>query len=110
MKKLDGYLFLFADWLLAKTEEKGVIGVNYDGFFCEELKELIETGEFFPKLGKSALICSLDDIVQIIANKTNEQWTLDTSREHRTYKKLLGEIASRLKDKPVKEKGEWVHV
>ena len=44
----------------------------------------------------AVLMAMLDDIVQVIADKSNEEWATDNSIEHKVFRKLVREIGNRL--------------
>lgn len=73
--------------------------MTYNDFFSDETKRVFEEGDF-SSTDNEVLIAMLDDIVQVIADKSHEEWTIDNSKEHRAFRKLKKEIYRRLADEP----------
>lgn len=67
----------------------------YETFFCDETKETLESGDF-SKTDNDVLFCMLDDLAQIMANKSSEEWAKDNSKEHKAFRKVVKEIETRL--------------
>lgn len=80
---------------VAIYQERNGIIMRYDNFFSDETKEVFKSGDF-RSTDNAVLMAMLDDIVQVIADKSNEEWATDNSIEHKVFRKLVKEIGNRL--------------
>lgn len=69
--------------------------MQYEVFFSDEAKKIFESGDF-EKVDNEVLLAMLDDLVQVIANKSNEEWAKDNSKAHKAFRSLKKEIERRL--------------
>ena len=79
----------------ANNQERNSKIMKYDNFFSDETKQVFESGDF-SSTDNAVLMAMLDDIVQVIADKSNEEWAIDNSIEHKVFRKLVREIGNRL--------------
>ena len=68
--------------------------MKYDNL-SEETRAIIENKNY-SELANEQLIELLDDIAQILAAKSNEQWNTDRSKEHKAFTSIKRELYNRL--------------